>query len=68
MIISFNSSENQTDLNCLRFSSDRTVNTLRLGYKTNHLLLCTEINVACSEIYRKHKFTVGYLKAKPCGI
>jgi hypothetical protein len=36
-----------------RFSSYRAVNTPRLGYKTNHLMLYRKIIAICSEIHTK---------------
>ena len=37
-----------------KFSPYRVVNTLRLGYKTSHLMLCREIIAVCSQIHTKH--------------
>ena len=37
-----------------RLMSYRTINTLRLGYKTNHLMIHSKITAVCSKILTKH--------------
>jgi hypothetical protein len=54
------------------YSSYRSVNTLRLSYKTNQLMLYSEIIAVCSEIHTKHINTlcglnVEFVNFKPGG-
>jgi hypothetical protein len=44
----------------------RAVNTLRLGYKTNHLMLCREIIAVCSEMHTKHTNTLCVQNVELC--
>jgi len=51
----FNHLTTTIDVNyVLSYSPYRTVNTLRLGYKTSELMLYREIIAVCSEIHIKH--------------
>ena len=53
------------------FSTYRTVNTLRLGYKTSQLMLYREIMAVRSQIHTKHINTlcrqnIEFVNVKPC--
>jgi hypothetical protein len=43
-------------LACILLSSNRAVNTLRLGYKTSELILHREIIAVCSDPYETLKY------------
>ena len=53
--ISLHMLKHKVNLNCItRFSSNRTVNTLRLCYKTSQLMLYIKIIAVCIEIHAEH--------------